>query len=138
MNKTAIKNTVVLKKEDGFFVFESPLLPGCIGAAKTERTAWEHFDHHLEDAYKEYLEGRFSGKYESPGRPAKSLSSFTVRVKPKTKKTVVKLAQEKSCSQGELVDYLLAYYEAGIEISNQTASKLKNKNKATVIKSKSK
>ncbi len=138
MNKTAIKKTVVLKKEDGFFVFESPLLPGCIGAAKTEKSAWEHFDHHVEDAYREYLEGRFSGRYESPGRPAKSLSSFTVRVKPRTKKTIVELAQEKTCSQGELVDFLLAYYEAGAGKKNVHGAKPKSTRKTNSVKTRQK
>ncbi len=123
MNRFAIKNTAVLKREDGVFVYESPLFPGCIGAAETEKIAWAHFDHHVEDSYKEYAAGRLAGMYDSPGRPSKSLASFTVRVRPRTKKLISELAEEKQCSQGELVDYLLAYWEAGNSVKGKSQKK---------------
>jgi predicted RNase H-like HicB family nuclease len=58
VNKAAIIQTAVCTVEDDLFVFESPLLPDCIGAAKTEKEAWAHFNHHVDTAYSAYLEGR--------------------------------------------------------------------------------
>lgn len=112
MNKSAIKKTAVLSKEDGCFVFESTLLPNCIGAAPTQKEAWEHFVHHVDDTYIEYLEGRLAS-YAFPGRPSKSLQPISLRVKEHTKKIIAEAAEEIECSQGELIDYLVAYWEAG-------------------------
>ncbi len=112
MNKSAIKKTAVLSKEDGCFVFESTLLPNCIGAAPTQKEAWKHFVHHVDDTYVEYLEGRLAS-YAFPGRPSKSLQPISLRVKEHTKKIIAEAAEEIECSQGEFIDYLVAYWEAG-------------------------
>src|ERR1700738_2341286 len=104
MNKAAILQTAVCKVEDKIYVYESPLLPSCIGAADTQKEAWEHFTHHVEAAYTAYLEGRLVGMYERPGRPAKHRAALTLRVQPETKKRIAKLAEEKECSQGEITD----------------------------------
>ncbi len=112
MNKSAIKKTAVLSKEDGCFVFESTLLPNCIGAAPTQKEAWEHFVHHVDDTYVEYLEGRLAS-YAFPGRPSKSLQPISLRVKEHTKKIIAEATEEIECSQGEFIDYLVAYWEAG-------------------------
>jgi hypothetical protein len=112
MNKAAILQTAVCKMEDNLYVFESPLLEDCIGAAETEKEAWEHFTHHVDTAYAAYLEGRLTGMYDRPGRPAKNRSSVTLRVQSETKKAIAKLAKEKECSQGEIADYLLAFWKA--------------------------
>jgi predicted RNase H-like HicB family nuclease len=112
MNKTAILQTSVCKLEDEIYVFESPLLPGCIGAADTKQEAWEHFRHHVETAYTAYLEGCLVGMYDRPGRPARHRTPLTLRVRPETKKRIAKLAEEKECTQGEITDYLLAFWEA--------------------------
>ena len=94
------------------YVYESPLLPNCVGAAETESEAWEHFTHHVETVYTAYLEGRLVGMYEKPGRPSKHRISLTLRVQPETKERIAKLAEEKECSQGEITDYLLAFLES--------------------------
>ncbi len=112
MNKAAILRTAVCNREDKQYVYESPLLPNCIGAADTESEAWKHFTHHVETAYTSYLQGRLEGLYERPGRPAKNRTSLTLRVQPETKKVIAKLAQEKECSQGEITDYLVAFFKA--------------------------
>jgi len=112
MNKAAILQTAVCTTEDNLYVFESPLLQDCIGAADTEKEAWEHFTHHVDVAYAAYLEGRLAGMYDRPGRPAKNRSSLTLRVQSGTKKAIAKLAKEKECSQGEIADYLLAFWQA--------------------------
>ena len=112
MNKAAIIQTAVCKVEDNVHVFESPLLPDCIGAAETEKEAWEHFTHHVDTAYAAYLEGRLTGMYDRPGRPAKHRESLTLRVQLVTKDGIARLAEQKGCSQGEIADYLLAFWEA--------------------------
>ncbi|MDX2107513.1 MAG: hypothetical protein SFY67_14020 [Candidatus Melainabacteria bacterium] len=122
MNKTAIKKTAVLSKEDGCFVFESTLLPNCIGAARTREEAWEHFVHHVDDTYVEYLEGRLAS-YAYPGRPSKSLHPVSLRVKEHTKKVIAEAAEEIECSQGEFVDYLVAFWEAGKESQRASGKK---------------
>mgnify|MGYP003384291137 CR=1 FL=1 len=123
MNKAAILNTAVLKREDDCFVVESPLLPQCIGAARSAKTAWAHFNHHVEDTYDEYLKKNLAGMQKTPGRPAKTQASLSIRVKPRTKRLISKVAKEKSCSQGELVDYLMAYWEAGNATKNNSSRK---------------
>ena len=112
MNKKAILQTAICKLEEDTYVYESPLLPDCIGAAETKEEAWKHFNHHVETVYAAYLEGRLVGMYEHPGRPAKNRASVTLRVQPVTKARIAKLAKDKNCSQGELADYLLAFWEA--------------------------
>ncbi len=112
MNKTAILQTAVCKLEDEVYVYESPLLPDCIGAADTKKEAWQHFIHHVETAYAAYLEGRLAGMYERPGRPAKNRAPLTLRVQPTTKERIAQLAEDKECSQGEIADYLLSFWEA--------------------------
>lgn len=122
MNKSAIKKTAVLSKEDGCFVFESTLLPNCIGAAPTQKEAWEHFVHHVDDTYVEYLEGRLAS-YAFPGRPSKSLQPISLRVKEHTKKVIANAAEEIECSQGEFIDYLVAYWEAGNSVKKASVKK---------------
>jgi hypothetical protein len=122
MNKSAIKKTAVLSKEDGCFVFESTLLPNCIGAAPTQKEAWAHFVHHVDDTYVEYLEGRLAS-YAFPGRPSKSLQPISLRVKEHTKKIIAEAAEEIECSQGEFIDYLVAYWEAGKSVKKVSVKK---------------
>lgn len=126
MNKSAIKKTAVLRKEDGCFVFESTLLPNCIGAASSQKEAWEHFIHHVDDTYIEYLEGRLAS-YAYPGRPSKSLFPISVRVKEHTKKIIAEVAEEIECSQGEFIDYLVAYWKAGRILTNKNSQKKRRK-----------
>lgn len=123
MNKAAILQTAVCTLEDSVYVYESPLLPDCIGAADTEEEAWEHFAHHVDTAYASYLQGRLVGMYNRPGRPAKNRTSLTLRVQSETKKAIAKLADEKECSQGEIADYLLAFWQAKHPQSTANARK---------------
>jgi hypothetical protein len=127
MNKSAILETAVLKLEDGMYVYESPLLANCIGAAETKRKAWTHFSHHVETAYAAYLEGRLMGMYDHPGRPAKNREQITLRVKPATREAIAKLAKDKNCSQGEVTDYLLSFWTANQIKSSAKSNKVSSR-----------
>lgn len=108
MNRKTIKNTAIARwsNEDDCFIVSSPLIDSVIGAGDSEMEAWKEFCNILDDAYEAYLEGAL--KYDNPGRPAKNRIALNVDVQVRTKNTIKTLAKEKGCSQGEVVDYLLA------------------------------
>lgn len=110
MNKKAIKNTLIVRwsNEDHCFIASSPLLDSVIGVGDSESEALKEFCDILDDAYEAYLEGEL--KYDYPGRPAKNRIALNVDVQANTKKSIKDLAMEKGCSQGEVVDFLLAYH----------------------------
>lgn len=114
MNKDAILKTVVWSRdsEDGSFLVESPLMPDLVGAGTTTQEAWESFNVFLESAYKAYLEDRLGGGYGKRGRPAKDNFEIHVKVKEVTKAALKELAEEVECSQGEVIDYLVAFHAA--------------------------
>ncbi len=108
MNKKAIKNTMIIRwsDDDDCYIAMSPLLDSVIGAGDSEAEAWKEFSNILDDAYEAYLEGKL--KYDTPGRPAKNRIALNVDVQASTKNSIKVLAVEKECSQGEIVDFLLA------------------------------
>ncbi|MCW5821249.1 MAG: hypothetical protein KIT34_00510 [Cyanobacteria bacterium TGS_CYA1] len=110
MNKKAIKNTLIVRwsNEDHCFIASSPLFDSVIGVGDSESEALKEFCDILDDAYEAYLEGEL--KYDYPGRPAKNRIALNVDVQANTKKSIKDLAMEKGCSQGEVVDFLLAYH----------------------------
>ena len=114
MNKEAVLKTTVWSRdiEDGSFVVESPLMPGLAGAGETVKEAWESFKVFLDSAYQSYLEDRLGGSYGKRGRPAKDNIEIHVKVRQTTKTALQQLAEDKECSQGEVIDYLLASYKA--------------------------
>lgn len=114
MNKNAIRSTAVCLWDatDKCFIVQSPLYDALIGAAESEAEAWEIFDDFLDDAYTSYLEGRLGGMYAKRGRPAKNRTGIHCEVKPETKRDILGLTTDLGCSQGEIIDYLAAFFKA--------------------------
>lgn len=114
MNKKAILNTAVcyFSNDDDCFVVESPLLEVAAGIGETRQAAYSNFESHVDTAYESYLEGRLKHIYDKPGRPSKGRIAFNADVKVKTKKQLKSLAKELVCTQGELLDFLLFFYQA--------------------------
>jgi hypothetical protein len=110
MNKTAIYGTAVCRwdEKEKCFIVQSPLYDALKGIAETKEEAWEIFEDFLDDAYTSYLEGRLGGMYAQRGRPAKNRVNVNAQVKPETRDEVKALAAELGCSQGEVIDYVVA------------------------------
>lgn len=108
MNKEAIKNTALCyhSTTERCFIVESPLFDMVIGAAPTEKEAWEIFNDLLDETYVNYLEGKLAG-YTKAGRPKKNRIGFHAEVKPESKESLKELADKLACSQGEVIDFLL-------------------------------
>jgi predicted RNase H-like HicB family nuclease len=111
VNKQAIQSTTIAYwcDEDKCFIVQSPLMDSIIGAGETEEEARREFNDILSDAYEAYLEGRMSG--ERPGRPAKNRTALNTDVMPTTRETIKMMAERFSCSQGEVIDFLLAFHD---------------------------
>lgn len=116
MNKQLIARTAVcyLSSKYNEYIVESPLLEGCAGIGETEDEAHRLFSNLLDDAYESYLEGRVP-EYDKPGRPSKGRVALNTDVQPNTKDAVKTMSAEFGCSQGEILDYLHAFYAAVIE-----------------------
>jgi predicted RNase H-like HicB family nuclease len=112
MNKVAISKTAICywSEEDDSYVVESSLFETIAGVGDTPEDAFRVFDDLLDDAYEAYLEGRVPG-YDKPGRPTKGYTSLNTDVRPETKATLRALSAQFGCSMGELIDFLLFYYE---------------------------
>jgi hypothetical protein len=78
----------------------------------TESEAWEIFEDFLDDAYTSYLEGRLGGMYGKRGRPAKHRAPIHCEVQPETRDELKRLSSQLACSQGETIDYLVAFFDA--------------------------
>ena len=115
MNREAIKKTAVCRYDtkEKVFIVESPLLEICSGIAETKEEAWEIFDDLLQAMYTKYLEGKIVGQYAKRGRPAKHKVNLSCQVKPGTVECIRRFAQNIHTSQGEFIDFLLAYWNAG-------------------------
>jgi len=114
MNLKAIRNTAVCSystEDGGVYIVESPLLEIGAGVAPTASEAWEIFEDLTQDMYIEYLNGRTVGKYQ-PGRPSKGAVHVHVQIQPKTKSEIAALGKRLHISQGEAIDYLLAFFKA--------------------------
>jgi len=111
VNKNAIHNTAITywSEEDDCFIVESPLMDSLMGAGDTPEDAQREFKDILSDAYEAYLEGRMTA--DRPGRPAKNLLALNTDVRIETRENIKELAKEKGCSQGEVIDYLLAFHQ---------------------------
>lgn len=116
MNKTLIRRTACCAwdTEEGVYIVESPLLPNFAGIDYNATKAWQLFDEMLEDVYQDYLDGRGIGvdSMYQRGRPPKGNTAFNCGIKPDTKATIETLAAELGCSQGEVVDYVVAFHRA--------------------------
>lgn len=117
MNKRAILNTAVcyFSTEDECFVVESPLLEISAGVGETQDEAQNNFESHVDTAYESYLEGRMKHIYGRPGRPSKGRVAFNADIKLKTKKQLKNLAAKLNCTQGELLDFLLLFFQKRTE-----------------------
>jgi hypothetical protein len=114
MNKELIRRTAVCwwSSGDQCYVVESPLLPICAGADDDPARAWVIFDEMLQDIYTAYLEGTGIGYMFKLGRPPKGNVPLNCAIKPDTKELIETVAAELGSSQGEVVDYLMAFYKA--------------------------
>jgi hypothetical protein len=114
MNREGIKKTAVCRydKRKKVYIVESPLLDICHGIANTEQKAWEIFEDLLNAMYIEYLEGRKVGQYSKRGRPRKGGVAFNANIKSTTKKMVANLASHLGISQGEVMDFMVASWQA--------------------------
>jgi hypothetical protein len=114
MNLKAIKNTAICRystEDGGVYIVESPLLGIGAGVAPTESEAWEIFDDLSEAMYMEYLQGHTVARYRR-GRPPKGAVHVHVQIQPTTKTEIGALSKKLHISQGEAIDYLLAFYKA--------------------------
>lgn len=124
MNINTIRKTAVCRfdKDEGIYIVESPLLPIASGVDSDPNQAWEIFDDLLNSLYIKYLEGKQVAQYGKRGRPAKGGVALNCVVKPATKTALEELANELNCSQGEAVDYLLAFHMGVVSIPSVVAS----------------
>jgi hypothetical protein len=114
MNLKAIRNTAICSystEDGGVYIVESPLLEIGAGIAPTESEAWEIFDDLTEAMYMEYLKGKTVARYQR-GRPPKGAVHIHVQIRPKTRREIAALGKKLQISQGEAIDYLLAFYKA--------------------------
>jgi predicted RNase H-like HicB family nuclease len=116
MNREAILKTAIAhwKPRDKCYVVSSPLLENFIGAGDDEQEAWRLFREAVDAAYLAYLEGRVvGGQYKTRGRPPKYGEDLHTKVKPATKKLILRLARELGgISIGEVIDYLVSLQQA--------------------------
>ncbi len=114
MNIEAIKNTAICRysnEDGGIYIVESPLLEIACGAAPTKSEAYEIFNDLTEAVYLAHLNGHKVEQY-TRGRPSKGALHIHVQVQPKTKTGISTLSNKLVISQGEVIDYLLAFYNA--------------------------
>jgi len=57
------------------------------------------------------LEGRMRHIYDKPGRPSRGRVTFSADIKQKTRKQLKSTAARLGCTQGELLDFLLLFYQ---------------------------
>lgn len=112
LKKEVILQTAVLYFDaaDKCYVVESPLCDEVIAAADSAEEACRIFVEFLNETYVDYLEGNLVG-YDRPGRPSKGAVTLHTRVKPETKGRLEDLSAHIGVSLGELVDYLLFFYD---------------------------
>lgn len=113
MNKQALQKTALCRfdPESGDYIVQSPLCEIVMGVDDTEEGAWTLFQELLNETYEDYLEGKLA-KYPKPGRPAKGKTSLHAEVDPDIKKALAAAAKEIGISQGEMIEYLFARYQA--------------------------
>ncbi len=116
IRKEAIRKTAVTywSKDDDCFVVESPLFDRVAGVGDTKDEAFKVFVELLDDAYEELEKDNVLG-YKR-GRPAKGGVNLHCQVRPSTKDTITELAAKfDDISQGEMIDFLLFYFQRKTE-----------------------
>jgi hypothetical protein len=114
MKLETIKNTAICRysnEDGGIYIVESPLLEIICGAASTKAQAWEIFYDLAEAVYIEHLKGHTVAQY-SRGRPSKGALHIHVQIQPKTRSGISALSKSLNISQGEVIDYLFAFFNA--------------------------
>ncbi len=113
MNKDSIKATAVCRwdMEDECYVVSSPVMDIVLGVGDTEAEAWQIFNEILEETYQCYLEGRLAN-HPKPGRPAKHKVRIHAEISPDIKEAIQAMAKRIGISQGEVLEYLHAFYIA--------------------------
>lgn len=113
MNKQAIQKTAITRwdQQDECFIVSSPLMDSIIGVGDSVEEAQFEFTNILSDAYEAYLEGRMPTK-DKAGRPTKNRTALNTDVKPETRAKVKAISKNFGISQGEVLDYVVAFYEA--------------------------
>jgi predicted RNase H-like HicB family nuclease len=111
MNKQAIQKTAISRwsEDDECYLIQSPLMDSIIGVGDTVEEAQREFSNILSDAYEAYLEGKMSVA-DKAGRPAKNRIALNTDVKQATRDAVRHLASEFTCSQGEVIDFLVFFH----------------------------
>jgi predicted RNase H-like HicB family nuclease len=112
LSKDTILRTAVCywSEEDECFVVESPLFPRTAGTGASVQKAWKEYRALLALAYEHLKKNNVAG-YNKAGRPAKGGIELHVSVRPATKESIGKLSQDLEISQGELIDFLLFFWE---------------------------
>lgn len=112
ISKETIRNTMVcyLSADDQSFVAQSAMIPNVvIGVGETKAEAKESFETALNDVYEEIVGDNVAG-YKA-GRPSKGYVAFNTNIRPSSRAAVIALSKSMDISQGEVVDYLVFYYE---------------------------
>lgn len=112
ISKSKIKNTVACfwSAEEQTFLAESSLIPGVVlGVGETFEQAVANFSETLDDVYNEFSNDNVAG-YKS-GRPSKGYVAFNANIRPSSKLKLGELSEQLDISQGEVVDFLLFFYE---------------------------
>lgn len=133
MNREAIKRTAICRYDsvEKEYIVESPLLDICHGIAESKKEAWNIFGDLIDSMYIEYLEGKGVGKY-GRGRPPKGRTELHTQVNARTKKGLAALAKKLGVSQGEVMDFLLFFYDCHhVEDTPAPAAKKKHKSAAS-------
>jgi len=112
LSKDTILKTAVCywSEEDECFVVESPLFPRTAGTGDNAQTAWKQFHELLSLAYEHLKDNNVAG-YNKVGRPSKGGIELHIAVRPTTKELIGKISHELDISQGEVIDFLLFFFE---------------------------
>ena len=113
MNKDAILKTVITRwsDEDEAYIAESPLADTIGGVGDTPEEAMEVHKRFVEGEYLAYLENKHA-VYNKRGRPSKGKIKVSLDIRPDLREAIKAMAAEFGISQGEVLEYLHARYQA--------------------------
>jgi hypothetical protein len=108
--KSIVKTAVCSwSDEDECFVVKSSLFPRIIGTDESARGAWTMFRSMLDDAFDDIGQDRVAG-YKK-GRPARGGVNVHLQCRAETRDALAGLAAEFEVSQGDVLDFLMHFYE---------------------------
>lgn len=117
MKKEAILATRLLSQEDGCWLVTSSLLEASelgdqvLGADHDKAKALSVFEELLDDVLDGYRRGEIMPR-NGPGKPKKNKVRLFADVSPSSRDAILALAKKLGVSQGEVLNYLVAFYEA--------------------------